>query len=84
MDKTHKLYKRFSEINRTPNATYDTYRRAIENDDPAISANSMICLINIVSYLLYRQIKTLEKAFIEEGDLSERMIKARLDYRNKK
>lgn len=83
-DKNHKLYKRFSEINRTPNATYETYRRAIENDDPEICANSMICLINIVSYLLYQQIKVLEKAFVQEGGLSERMTKARLDYRNKK
>jgi len=83
-DKNHILYKRFSEINRTPNATYETYRRAIENDDPAICVNSMICLINIVSFLLHRQIKSLEKAFIEQGGMRERMTKARIDYRNKR
>ncbi len=83
-DKNHILYKRFSEINRTPNATYETYRRAIENEDPEICVNSMICLINIVSFLLHRQIKSLEKAFIEQGGMRERMTKARIDYRNKR
>jgi four helix bundle suffix protein len=83
-DKEHKLVARFREINRTPNATYDTYKRAIEHVQPEICANSMICLINIVSYLLAQQIKSLEKAFINEGGLRERMTKARLDKRNQK
>jgi len=43
----------------------------------------MICLINIVSYLLAQQIKALEKAFINEGGLRERMTKARINQRNK-
>jgi four helix bundle suffix protein len=78
----HRLTKRFREINRTPNATYETYRKAIENPEPAICANSMICLISIVIYLLNQQIKALEKAFINEGALRERMTKARIDKRN--
>jgi four helix bundle suffix protein len=78
----HLLTKRFREINRTPNATYETYRRAIENQKPEICANSMICLISIVTYLLNRQIKALETAFINEGGLRERMTKARIDKRN--
>jgi len=83
-DKNHKLTSRFREINRTPNATYDTYKRAIEHEQPEICANSMICLINIVSYLLAQQIKSLEMAFINEGGLRERMTRARLDKRNNK
>ncbi len=31
----------------------------------------MICLINIVSYLLSRQIQSLEKSFLEEGGRRE-------------
>jgi four helix bundle suffix protein len=80
-DKNHRLVVRFRELNRTPNATYDTYKKAIENKDPEICANAMICLINIVSYLLGKQIKVLEKAFINEGGLRERMTKARIDKR---
>jgi len=83
-EKDHRLVTRFREINRTPNATYETYRKAIENQDQEICANSMICLIRIVTYLLTQQLKTLEKAFINEGGLRERMTKARIDKRNKK
>lgn len=81
-DKEHKLTTRFRELNRTPNATYETYQKAIEHEQPEICANSMICLINIVSYLLNQQIKQQEKAFINEGGLRERMTKARLNIRN--
>jgi len=81
--KDHKLALRFRELNKTPNANYETYKRAIENDKPEICANAMICLINIVTYLLHRQIETLEKAFLNEGGLRERMLKARLEKRNK-
>lgn len=81
-DKEHRLTTRFREINKTPNATYETYQKAIEHEQPEICANSMICLININSYLLAQQIKSLEKAFINEGGLKERMTKARLNIRN--
>jgi four helix bundle suffix protein len=83
-DKEHKLTTRFREINRTPNANYATYQKAIEHEQPEICANSMICLISIVSYLLNQQIKQLEQAFIKEGGLRERMTKARLNQRNGK
>jgi len=83
-NKDHKLTTRFREINKTPNATYETYKKAIEHEQPEICANSMICLINIVSYLLAQQIKSLEKAFINEGGLRERMTKARIETRNNK
>lgn len=82
-DKNHKLALRFREINRTPNATYETYIKAIEHEQPEICANSMVCLINIVSFLLSQQIKSLEQAFLKEGGLRERMTKARLNQRNK-
>lgn len=82
--KEHKLTVRFRELNRTPDATYQTYIKAIENPEPEICANSMICLIKVVTYLLNQQLKALEKAFINEGGLRERMTKARLNQRNKK
>lgn len=83
-NKEHKLVVRFRELNKTPNANYQTYVKAIENKEPEICANSMICLIRIVSYLLNNQIKTLEKEFIRSGGLRERMTKARIENRNKK
>lgn len=83
-DKEHRLTKRLRELNKIPNATYETFRKAIENESPEICANAMIGLITVVSYLLSQQIKSLEKTFLEEGGLRERMTKARLNIRNKK
>ena len=75
---------RSGELNKTPNANYQTYIKAIENPEPEVCANSMRCLIKIVSWLLSQQLKSLEKAFINEGGLRERMTKARIAKRNKK
>jgi four helix bundle suffix protein len=83
-NKNHRLVARFRELNRTPDATYQTYIKAIENPAPEICANSMICLIIIVNYLLNQQIKFLETAFINEGGLKERMFKARIEKRNQR
>ena len=83
-EKEHRLTVRFRELNRTPNATYKTYIKAIENENPEICANSMICLIKIVTYLLAKQVKQFEKDFLEHGGLRERMTKARIESRNKK
>ncbi len=83
-DKEHPLTVRFRQLNRTRNATYQTFIKAIENEKPEICANSMICLIKIATYLLAKQIQSLEKDFLEHGGLRERMTKARIEHRNKK
>ena len=82
-DKEHRLTLRLRELNRTPDANYDTFKKAIEHEEPEICANTMICLIKITSYLLAKQIKSLEITFIKEGGIRERMMKARLDYKKK-
>jgi four helix bundle suffix protein len=43
----------------------------------------MICLIKIATYLLAKLIQHLEKDFLENGGLCERMTKARIESRNK-
>jgi four helix bundle suffix protein len=82
-DKEHVLTIRLRELNKIPDATYETFKKAIENESPEICANSMIGLIRVTSFLLDKQIKSLEKTFLEEGGLRERMTKARLNIRNK-
>ena len=82
-DKEHKLTIRLRELNKIPGATYETFRKAIENESPEICANAMIGLIKVVTYLLNQQIKSLENSFLKEGGLRERMTKARLNIRNK-
>lgn len=83
-DKEHKLVARLRELNKIPNANYETFKKAIENENPEICANVMIGLIAVVSYLLSKQIKSLEIAFMNEGGLKEKMTKARLSIRNKR
>jgi four helix bundle suffix protein len=75
--------KRLRELNRTPNANFETFRRAIENDDVSILANAIIGLIRLTCYLLDRQIDSLQKTFVQEGGLRERMTRARVEYRNR-
>ena len=79
----HTYVERLRELIRTPGATYETFRKGIENPDPAIAANVIIGLIRVSSFLLDRQIRHLEKAFLEEGGLRERMTHARLEARRK-
>ena len=64
--------------------TMDTFSKGIEHSDPAIAANVIIGLIKVTTYLLDRQLKQLEKAFVKEGGLSESMVRARLKERSKK
>ncbi len=78
----HPYTQRLRELNRTPHATYETFRKGIEHTDPAISANMIIGLIRVTSFLLDKQLKSLEQTFLKEGGLRERMTRARLEVRN--
>ncbi|BCS52163.1 four helix bundle suffix domain-containing protein [Geobacter sp. SVR] len=82
-DKNHPYAQRLRQLNRTPNSTYETFRRGIEHNDPAISANVIIGLIRVTSFLLDKQLKSLEQAFLKEGGLRERMTRARLETRKR-
>lgn len=81
--KNHPYAKRLRTLNRLPDATFETFRKGIENVDPAISANVIIGLIRVTTFLLDRQLKHLEKAFVREGGLRERMTRARIEERQK-
>jgi len=74
---------RLRQLNRIPNGNYETFRKGIENKDPEICANVLIGLIKVTTYLLRKQLESLEKAFLNEGGLRERMTKARIKERNK-
>jgi four helix bundle suffix protein len=72
---------RLRELNRTSGANYETFRRGIEHPNPAICANVIIGLIKVTSFLLDRQLAALERAFIREGGMRERMHRARREER---
>jgi len=79
----HAYANRLRELNRIPNATYETFRKGIESPDPEIAANVILGLIRVTNFLLDRQIRFLEKTFVKEGGLRERMTRARLEERGK-
>jgi restriction system protein len=57
------------------------YAPWLEDADPAVVANALICLINQANYLLDRQLRGLEQQFVREGGYSERLHAARLEAR---
>jgi four helix bundle suffix protein len=79
----HAYTRRMRQLNQIPNATYEDFRKGIENPDPVISANVIIGLVQVTNYLLDQQIRSLEAAFLQEGGLRERMTRARLEERDK-
>ncbi len=81
--KNHPYSKRLRDLNRQTEANYETFKKGIENEDPAICANVIMGLIRVTSYLLDQQIRKLEQDFLKYGGLRERMTRARLAVRNK-
>jgi len=63
--------------------SYKSYRTYLETRPPEVVANILICLIHQTNYLLDQQLRQLEKAFLQEGGLRERMTRARLTERAK-
>ena len=66
-----------------PGANYDTFKKGIEHSDPAICANVIAGLIKVTHYQLDQLLRRLERDFVEQGGLRERMTRARLNYRDK-
>lgn len=81
--KSHRGTLRLRELNRQTSVTYETFRRGIEHSDPETAANVMIGLIKLTNYLLDRQLARLERDFLNEGGLRERMSRARIAHRRK-
>ncbi len=80
-EKDHPYAQRLRSLNRQPNASYGTFRKGLEHADPAICTNVIVGLIKVANYLLDRQLVRLERDFLREGGLRERMTQARLQAR---
>jgi len=81
-DRDHPCTHRLRQLNRQDGATYETFRKGIEHADPEICANVIIGLIKVTTYLLDRQIRRLERDFVQHGGLRERMTRTRLAARD--
>lgn len=58
-------------------------RTYIETRPAEVVANILICLVHQTNYLLDKQIRQMEQAFLKEGGLRGRMTRARLEQRSK-
>jgi four helix bundle suffix protein len=81
-DKDSKEAKFVRRLGGRPGVTYETYREFCETRPAEVVANIAVCLIHQANYLLDRQIRQLEKDFVKEGGIREKMTRARLQYRN--
>lgn len=68
---------------RTPQ-TYELYREFVDTRPPEVIANIAICLIHQTNYLIDQQLLRLEREFVEQGGLRERMTRVRIAHRNAK
>ena len=78
-DSKEALYVR--KLGKRPNESFETYRSFLEDRPPETLANIAICLLHQANYLLDRQIRRMEKDFIEKGGLREKMTRVRLERR---
>lgn len=79
-DKNDRRAKEVRNLSYTTNRSYETYKHYLA--DPEVAANVIICLIHQTNYLLDQQLRALEKAFLEEGGLTERLYNARRNKLN--
>ena len=61
--------------------SYRTYQTYIEGVSAEVAANVLICLIHQSNYLIDRQLRHLEKQFLDQGGFTEKLYKARRQAR---
>jgi four helix bundle suffix protein len=66
---------------RTPDRSYTTYRPYIADGSAEAAANCLVCLINQTNYLLDQQLRQLDRRFLEEGGMTERLYRMRQERR---
>ena len=81
-DKESREAKYVRKVGMTSPLTFDVFREFTETRPAEILANIAICLIHQANYLLDQQLKALEKNFLKDGGLRERMTRARLQARD--
>jgi len=82
-DKDSKEAQYARKLGRKTPQTYEDYREFVETRPAEVVANIALCLIHQTNFLIDQQLRRLEKDFLEQGGLRERMTRARLQYRNR-
>jgi restriction system protein len=64
-----------------PDMSYRTYKTYIEEKGPENAANTMVCVVHQTNYLLDQLLRSLERAFVEDGGFTERLYRHRKRHR---
>jgi len=64
-----------------PRKAYGPYAAHVEKGTPEEAANTIICLIHQTNYLLDQQLRQLDRRFLEEGGMTERLYRMRKERR---
>ena len=81
--KNHPQAQMIRKLAYASNRSYMTYKTYIEGAQPEIAANVLICLIHQANFLLDRQLRQLEKQFIDQGGFTEKLYRARKTARRR-
>ena len=82
-EKNHPMAQTIRKLAWEENRSYTTYKTYIEEKNPEVAANTLICLIHQANYLLDQQLRQLGKQFLEEGGFTEKLYQARQQVRRK-
>lgn len=82
-DKDHPMAREIRDLAYSNDRSYSTYLTYVEGSTPEVAANSIVCIIHQTNYLLDQQLRQLEKRFLQEGGITERLYHARNDVRRK-
>lgn len=82
-DKDSKEARYIRKLGRKTPPSFEHYREFMETRPPEVIANIALCLIHQANYLIDQQLRRLEKDFLTQGGLRERMTRMRLSARNK-
>ena len=81
-DKESKEVRCVRELGRQTPQTFEDDRAFVETRPPQVIANLAICLVHQANDLIDRQLLRLEKDFLAQGGLRERLTRVRLHHRN--
>ena len=81
--KNHPMAQTIRKLAWEENRSYTTYKTYIEEKNPEVAANTLICLIHQANYLLDQQLRQLGKQFLEEGGFTEKLYQTRQQVRRK-
>ena len=82
-EKDHAEAKEVRDLAYSKDRSYATYITYIEASTPDVAANTIICIIHQTNYLLDQQLRQLERQFLKEGGITERLYRVRSNARKK-